>query len=130
MKNFESYTTLLARVLLSAIFLLAGISKISGYSATQGYMDAMGVPGNLLPIVIVLEVVGAIAIIIGYKTRIASFLLAGFTVLAACFFHNNFADQMQAILFMKNISIAGGLLLLVANGAGTVSLEHWLEKRK
>ena len=69
-------------------------------------------------------VLGAIAIIIGWKTRIAAFLLAGFTVVAASVFHNNFADQTQTIMFLKDISITGGLLLLVANGAGRLSLDH------
>jgi putative oxidoreductase len=106
------------------MFLMAGISKISGYAGMQGYMEAMGVPAMLLPLVILVEIVGALAIIVGYKTRIAAFLLAGFTVLSALLFHFNFADQMQSILFMKNIAVAGGFLFLVANGAGYYSLDN------
>jgi putative oxidoreductase len=130
MKTIENYTALAGRLLISFMFLFSGISKVSGYTATQGYMAAMGVSGSLLPWVIALEIIGSIAIIIGFKTRITAFLLAGFTLLAAYFFHNNSADQIQSILFMKNVAIAGGFLFLVANGAGSISVDRWLEKRK
>ncbi len=124
MKFINNYASLTGRILISAIFLMAGISKITGYAGTQGYMEAMGVPGVLLPLVIALEVFGALAIIIGFKTKITAFLLAGFSIVSALLFHNNFADQMQAALFMKNIAIAGGFLFLVVNGAGPVSLDY------
>ncbi|HFB65476.1 MAG TPA: DoxX family protein [Aeromonadales bacterium] len=124
MKIIENYSSLIGRILISLMFLLSGINKITGYSGTQGYMEAMGIPGQLLPLVIITEVLGSIAIIIGYKTRIAAFLLAGFSLLSAFFFHANFADQMQMIMFMKNISIAGGFLFLVANGAGAISIDN------
>lgn len=130
MKMLENYSSLAGRLLISAIFLMAGISKVSAYSGTQGYMESIGLSGSLLPLVIVVEIVGAIAIIIGFKTRIAAFLLAGFTVLAALLFHSNFADQMQSILFMKNIALAGGFLFLMAQGAGAISVDNWLARRK
>jgi len=82
----------------------------------------------LLPLVIATEVLGAAAIILGWKTRIVAFLLAGFTLLSAVIFHNNFADQIQMIMFLKNLSIAGGLLLLVVNGAGSISLDRRVAK--
>ena len=91
-------------------------------------MSSLGVPGALLPAVIALEVFGAAAIIVGWQTRVTAFLLAGFAVLSGLIFHNNFADQVQAIMFLKNVSIAGGFLLLVANGAGALSLDA-LRKR-
>jgi len=120
----DKASQLIARIFLGHIFLLAGISKIGGYEATQGYMEAMGVSGMLLPLVIALEILGGLAVIIGYQTRWASIALAGFTVLAAVLFHNNFADQTQMILFMKNIAITGGLMLLATHGAGAYSLEN------
>ncbi len=129
MKAIENYGNLVGRILISVIFLTAGASKIPGYEATQGYMEAMGVPGALLPIVIATELLGAIAIIIGYKTRIVAFLLAGFSFVSALLFHFNFADQMQSILFMKNVAIAGGFLFLVANGAGYVSIDNGMPKQ-
>jgi len=73
--------------------------------------------------VIALEVLGALAIIAGWKTRITALLLAGYTLIAALIFHSNFADQMQMINFFKNLSIAGGFLLLVVHGAGPWSLD-------
>lgn len=120
----DKVSQLVARVFLGHIFLLAGISKIGAYEGTQGYMDAMGVPGMLLPLVILLEIGGGLAIIAGWKTKWAALALAGFSVVAAALFHNNFGDQMQMILFMKNIAIAGGLMLLVSNGAGAYSLDN------
>lgn len=105
---------LTGRVLMSAIFIMAGINKISGYAETQGYMESMGVPGVLLPLVILLEVGGGLAVVLGWQTRVAAFLLAGFSLLSALIFHADFGDQTQSILFMKNLAMAGGLLLLVA----------------
>lgn len=122
------YTPVVGRLLISSIFLMAGISKITGYAGTQGYMVSVGVPGELLPVVIAVEILGALAIIIGYHTRLAAFLLAGFTVVSALLFHNDFADQTQSIMFMKNLAIAGGFLLLVANGPGTVSVDEGMPK--
>ena len=114
------------RFLLAALFLISGLGKIGAYSATAGYMSSVGVPGFLLPIVIGIEVIGAAAIIVGWQTRLAAFLLAGFTLLSAALFHNNFGDQIQAIMFFKNVAIAGGFLLLVANGAGAISIDRRL----
>ncbi len=115
---------LVARLFLGHIFLLAGINKLgSGYAGTAAYMDAMGVPDSLLPAVIVLEIAAGLMVIIGFKAKWAAYALAGFSIAAAVIFHGNIADQMQMILFMKNISIAGGLLLLSVHGAGQYSLD-------
>ncbi len=122
----EKTTDIVARILLAQIFLLAGISKItsSGYAGTQQYMEAFGIPGMLLPLVILLEIGGALALIIGFKTRWVAAALALFSVLAALIFHSNFGDQMQMILFMKNLAIAGGLVFIAGHGAGEFSLDH------
>lgn len=119
----DKYLTLAGRILLGHIFLLAGISKITGYAGTQGYMEAMGVPGMLLPLVIILEIGAGLAVIVGWQTKWAAYALAGFSILAGLIFHTNFADQMQSILFMKNLSIAGGFLILAVHGAGAYSLD-------
>jgi putative oxidoreductase len=111
------------RILLALLFLLSGIGKVAGYEASVGYMRAMGVPGALLPATIVVEIAGAIAIMAGWKTRIAAFLLAGFTLVAAVIFHSNFGDQVQMVMFLKNVAIVGGFLMLMANGAGRYSLD-------
>ena len=86
--------------------------------------ELLGVPSLFLPIVIALEIVGGLAIILGWKARIFSFLLAGFCVLSAIVFHSNFADQNEMINFMKNIAIAGGFLTITINGAGALSLDN------
>jgi len=114
---------LAGRVLLGHIFLLTGLNKISGYDGTAAYMEAMGVPGGLLPAVIALEVLGGLAVIIGFQTRWACYALAAFTLAASVIFHADFADQMQMILFMKNMSMIGGLLLLSVYGAGAYSVD-------
>jgi putative oxidoreductase len=111
------------RVFLAALFLASGLAKITAYTATAGYMAAAGVPGALLPAVIALEVLGAIAIVVGWQTRIVALLLAGFTLLSAVLFHNDFADQVQLVMFFKNVSITGGFLLLAAHGAGRLSVD-------
>lgn len=119
------------RLMISVLFIMAGISKLgAGYEGTQGYMEAMGVPGMLLPLVILTEIGGGLLILAGYQTRLTAFALAGFTVISALLFHANFDDQMQSILFMKNIAIAGGFLFLVANGAAQFSVDYKLNKRQ
>jgi putative oxidoreductase len=90
----------------------------------QGYMDSMGVPGVLLPLVIAVEVLGGLALMLGWHTRITAFLLAGFTLLATLIFHANIGDPAQYLLFMKNLSITGGLLLVVSHGAGPWSIDN------
>jgi putative oxidoreductase len=86
-------------------------------------MESMGIPGILLPLVILLEVGGGLALLLGWQTRIAALLLAGFSVVSAIIFHANFADQMQSILFMKNVAMAGGLLFLVAGTTHVWSID-------
>lgn len=115
---------LIARVFLGHIFFMSGLSKIGGYEGTQGYMEAMDVPGGLLPLVIALEVVCGLAIIAGWKTKWASIALGSFTMVSAIIFHNNFADQTQLTMFMKNIAITGGFLLLAVHGAGAYSIDN------
>lgn len=120
----EKYSSVVARVLLAHIFIMAGLSKITAYAGTIGYMGMMGVPmpDLLLPLVIILEVAGGLAILVGWQSRNAAYALAVFSVVAAFIFHNNFSDQMQMIMFMKNMAIAGGLLLLAEHGPGAFSL--------
>lgn len=119
----EKISQLVARIFLGQIFLLSGFFKISGYEGTQGYMEAMGLPGMLLPLVILFEVGGGLAVVAGWQTRLASMVLAVFTLVAAVIFHSNLSDQMQMIMFMKNIAITGGLMLLAVHGAGGYSLD-------
>ena len=124
MSTIQTFAAPAGRVLIAIMFVMAGLSKISSYGGTQGYMEAMGVPGVLLPLVILLEVVGGLAIIVGWQTRPVAFALAGFSILSAMLFHADFADQNTMTMFMKNISIAGGFLFLVANGPGAYALDN------
>ena len=119
---------LLGRFGLSLIFILSGWSKIGGYAGTQQYMEAMGVPGGLLPLVIALELGGGLALLAGLFTRPLAVALAVFSVASAALFHANLGDQMQFINFYKNIAMAGGFLALAASGAGAWSLDALRER--
>src|SRR5580658_9663263 len=122
--TLERFSGVAGRVLLAVLFLLSGLGKLGAYSATAAFMSSAGVPGALLPLVIATEVIGSLAIMLGWKTRVVAVLLAGFSLLTAIVFHHNFADQMQMIEFLKDVSIAGGLLLLVAKGPGPLSIDR------
>ncbi len=129
MNALQVFAAPLGRFLIAIIFFLSGVTKVTQYAGTQGYMEAMGVPGALLPLVILTEVIGGVAIIIGWKTRYAAIALAGFSVLAAVFFHNDFSVQAEMISFMKNMAIAGGFLMIFANGPGSYALDNRLKKK-
>ncbi len=119
---------LIGRILISALFLLNGILKINNYDGTIGWMESFGMPGIFIVPAIILEVVGPILIIIGYKTKIAAGLLSLFCIATASIFHNDFADQMQFTSFLKNIALAGGFLILFVNGAKGFSLDNKFRK--
>lgn len=124
MQAVNPYLSLTGRIFIAAIFIITGFGKITGYEGTAAYMEAMGVPGALLPLVIALEIVGGLAIVVGWRTRIAAFLLAGFCLLSALIFHLDFADQSQFLSFWKNVGLAGGFLFLVVNGPGGLALDN------
>ena len=105
------------RFFLAIMFFMSGLTKISQYATTQGYMEAMGVPGVLLPLVILAEALGGLAIILGWKTKYVAIALAGFSVLSALLFHADFSNQAEMTNFMKNITIAGGFLMLFVHGS-------------
>jgi putative oxidoreductase len=116
----NSLLILAARLLASAIFIMAGYGKISGYAGTAQYMQSMGVPAGLLPLVILLELGGGLALLVGFQTRLVSLALAVFCILSAFIFHGS-ADQQ--IMLMKNVAMAGGLLAFTVFGAGRLSLD-------
>lgn len=126
----EKYGVLLARILLAHMFLISGTTKIFGYAGTQGYMESMGVPGAFLPLVILLEVGGGLALILGFMTRWVAAALGLFSVVSAVIFHADFSNQMQMIMFMKNLTIAGGMLMLVAHGPGELSVDRKLARNR
>lgn len=130
MKKFEDVGLLLARILMPILFITAGWGKITGYAGTQQYMEAMGVPGFMLPLVILLEFGGGLAILFGFLTRFTALFTAGFTILTAFLFHSNFAEGVNQLMFMKNLSIAGGFLVLGLVGPGAYSIDRLISKRK
>lgn len=114
----------LGRSLLALIFILSGVTKIGAYAGTQAYMEAFGIPGALLPLVIALEIGAGLAIVVGWQTRLAALALAGFSFVSAVVFHANLGDQMQMIMFLKNLALAGAFLTLVAAGPGQYALDN------
>src|SRR6266446_2550843 len=113
------------RLLIAALFLISGLGKIAAPALTQGFIASAGLPFPLLAylVAIVIEVGGGILLILGYQSRIFASVMAVFTVAAALGFHRDFADQNAMAHFLKNISIMGGLLQVVALGAGTFSID-------
>ena len=115
---------LVARILISALFLLNGVFKISNYDGTVGWMEGFGIPGILIIPAIILEIVGPILIILGYKAKIAAGFLSLFCIATAVIFHNDFSDQVQLGSFLKNIALAGGFLFIFINGTKNFSLDR------
>jgi len=120
------YLITIGRVLMAIMFIQAGVEKIFGYAGSQGYMESHGVPGMLLPLVILVEAGGGLCVLLGLFTRWTAIALAGFCVLAAILFHWQPGDMMQMINFMKNITIAGGFLILAGAGPGALALDNRL----
>ena len=122
---------LMGRILLAALFLPAGLSKLSGFEGTVGYIASVGLPFASVAAAaaaIAVEILGSVALLVGFQTRVAAAVLAVFTIVASFFFHAFWAAApeqafMQQLLFFKNIGVIGGLLLLVSSGAGAWSLD-------
>jgi putative oxidoreductase len=125
-----SLANLFGRSALALIFVLSGAGKLAAYAGTQQYMESAGVPGALLPLVILAELGGGLAVMTGLLTRVSAIGLAVFSIAAGALFHADFADQNQMVHFMKNIALAGGLLVLAANGSGALSIDAVLARRK
>jgi putative oxidoreductase len=121
----QASAALIGRVLLSVIFILSGFSKLAAPAMMIGYIGSVGLPlpQVALALAIIVEIGGGLALIAGYRTRTVAAVLAAFSVFTALAFHNALADQNQFIHFFKNIAMAGGLLQVVAFGAGRFSLD-------
>ena len=122
----NSVQILLGRILMSIMFIMSGWSKLMAPAGTAGYFESVGLP---LPqvtvwVVIAVELLGGLAILVGFKTRYVAYLLAAFTLAAAFIAHANPGDQMQMIMFMKNLAITGGFLVLAMVGAGSISIDR------
>ena len=121
----QASAALIGRVLLSVIFILSGFSKLAAPAMMIGYIGSVGLPlpHVALAVAIIVEIGGGLALIAGYRTRTVAAVLALFSVFTALAFHSALADQNQFIHFFKNIAMAGGLLQVVAFGAGRFSLD-------
>ena len=115
---------LLGRLLISALFLISAYNKIFSIDGTMGWMEGFGIPGFLIYPTILLEIILPLFVIVGYKAKISSAVLAVFCIATAFIFHFDFLDQIQTILFLKNIGLAGGFLFIVANGTKDWSIDR------
>ena len=130
MKKYENVLNLLGRIAIAALFLPAGINKLIGMEGATGYFASLGLPAVaiLIWVVIAIEILGGIALILGYHTRFVAIALAIFTVLASIVGHAFWAAPVDAafitqLLFFKNIAVTGGLLVLASSGAGSISID-------
>lgn len=121
----EASLAALGRILLAALFLMSGLSKLGAAAATTGYIASAGVPlpAGVYAITVLIEVGGGLLLLLGLQAKPVAAALALFSVVAAVLFHSNFTDQNQAIHFIKNFAIAGGLLQVAAAGAGRLSMD-------
>ncbi|MET4291202.1 putative oxidoreductase [Bradyrhizobium sp. LB8.2] len=121
-----TYLPALGRLLIALIFVLSGLSKIAAPANTIAYIQSAGAPfaPAAFAVAAIVEVIGGLALLVGFQTRLVAAALAIFTLAAAVLFHNSMADQNQMIHFMKNLAITGGLLQVVAFGAGAFSLDN------
>lgn len=121
----NKFVPLLGRILIGVPFLMSGLSKLGAYAGTVGYISAVGLPAPTLAYIaaVAIEVGGGAMLLSGYRVRLASLVMAVFSLATAFFFHNNFADQNQMIHFLKNVMMAGGLLQITSFGAGAWSLD-------
>jgi len=120
---------LIGRVFLSALFLIEGIGKLSMQEDVMMYMENYGIPGILFIPAVILEILFPLLLIVGYKTKLAAFVMALFTLTVAIIFHTDFSDGMQLISFLKNLAIAGGFMIIIAYGSNKFSLDHLLKSK-
>ncbi|WP_369789077.1 DoxX family protein [Rouxiella sp. WC2420] len=128
MNKVQNTAILIARILMPILFIVAGWGKMHAYTATAAYMASAGVPGFFLPLTILLEFGGGLAIMFGFLTRTTAIITAVFTILTALLFHVDFSVPVNQMMFMKNLTIAGGYLVLFAAGPGAFSIDRLLKK--
>ncbi|TKI06935.1 DoxX family protein [Martelella alba] len=129
MKKLDDTAILIARILMPILFIVSGFGKIGNYAGTEQYMASMGVSGFFLPLTILLEFGGGLAILFGFLTRTVALVTVVFVLLTAFIFHSDFSQVGNQINFMKNLSISGGYLLLGVLGAGYFSIDRLLNKK-
>ena len=119
----------IGRILLSTLFLIEGFGKTSMQENVTMYMEDYGVPGILFVPATILEILFPLFVIVGYKTRWAASIMALFTFAVAIIFHTDFSEGMQMMLFLKDIAIAGGFMIIVAYGPGKISLDYYFKSK-
>ncbi|GAA3875540.1 DoxX family protein [Celeribacter arenosi] len=131
MQDLTKYAAPAGRILLAIMFIMSGLQKLGAPAGVAGYIESMGLPGFLVWPTIAVEVLGGIALAVGYQTRIAALALAGFTLLAGILFHlvpsfgmEGYAAQGEMISFMKNLSLTGAFLFIVSVGAGAYAVDN------
>jgi putative oxidoreductase len=123
--SVDKLICVVARLLMAQIFIISGWHKLTGFTGTEGYFASLGIPlvSIVTPLTILVELGGGLALLLGFRVRWVAAIIALFSVGAALIAHTNFADSNQTINFMKNLSIAGGLLMFVRYGAGSASID-------
>ncbi len=131
MTKYSDSVAVVGRVLIGALFFISGLSKIAAPAATQGFIASVGLPFPVLAYAtsVAVETLGVLLLVVGVQTRFVAAAMAVYAFATALAFHNNFADQNQAMNFMKNIAIMGGLLQIVAFGGGKFSADGWRARR-
>lgn len=125
MTGLQPLAALLGRILIAAVFLWSGYGKVTDFAGNVGYATSVNMPLPQVGVAIgaVIELLGSTLLILGYQTRLIALIMTGFAIATALFFHRDFSQFEQAINFMKNLSIAGGLLQIVAFGGGRYSID-------
>ena len=129
LKSIENLIDLIARIFISLLFLINGYSKVIYFDGTISWIESYGLPGFFIYPAILLEIIAPLLLIIGYKTKISSVMLAGFCIVTALIFLNDFSEQSQLNGFFKNIGLSAGFLFLAINGSKKFSLDYKLAKR-
>jgi len=124
--NKNSVLPFVGRILLAAIFIVSSLGKIAAPEATQGYIASVGLPAPLLGYLaaVAIELGGGLLLLAGYRTRAVALGLAVFSIVSALIFHHALGDQNQLFHFLKNLAMAGGLVQVVAFGAGAFSIDN------
>lgn len=118
------YFPVVGRIFIAALFVTQGVYKFMGLAGTAAFIGSVGLPMPMVLAVLAatLEVIAGVMLIVGYKTKIAAWALALFTIVATAIFHNQLGDQMQQLMALKNLSILGGLMYVIAFGSGSMSM--------
>ena len=128
MQGIGAAVEFLGRLLLAQLFIMEAIAELGDYSMAASYMANYGLPPQLLPLVLAVELAGGFFLLIGWQTRITALVFAGFCLATATIFHNNFANRGEVIHFEKDLALAGAFLILCARGAGLFSIDAWRQR--